>query len=88
VFAACANHPDREALGVCIRCHRLVCAECVTRIDGINHCARCLEATSEARRSAAPRPTSRASEIASTAMLGAALALSVWVLLLLVIPHA
>ncbi len=87
MYAACANHADREALGVCVRCHKLVCAECVTRIDGINHCVGCLEAMSAARRSAAPRPTSRASEIASTAILGGALALSIWVLLLLVIPH-
>lgn len=25
-----------------MRCHAVICSECTTRIDGINHCARCL----------------------------------------------
>lgn len=41
-IAACANHPGREALGVCVRCRTRVCAECVTKVDGINYCVTCL----------------------------------------------
>jgi hypothetical protein len=41
--APCANHPTREALGICVHCKRLVCSECSTRIDGVNHCVSCLD---------------------------------------------
>jgi hypothetical protein len=41
-LAACVNHPEREALGVCVRCRTRVCTECVTKVDGINHCVTCL----------------------------------------------
>ena len=40
--ATCANHPDREALGICVRCRTRVCAECSTKVDGINYCVSCL----------------------------------------------
>lgn len=40
--AACAFHSEREALGVCVSCRARVCAECTTKVDGINHCVRCL----------------------------------------------
>lgn len=41
-IAACVNHPEREALGICIRCRTRVCSECVTKVDGINYCVTCL----------------------------------------------
>lgn len=40
-IVACANHENREAIGVCVRCRRRVCSECTTKIDGINHCVGC-----------------------------------------------
>jgi len=84
--ATCANHAEREALGVCVRCHKLVCAECVTRVDGINYCVTCLEAMGQARASRAPAKTSRASEIVSTVLLTGLLAVSVFALLLVLLP--
>ena len=42
-MAACSNHPDRDASGICIQCRRRVCPECTTKVDGINHCVDCLE---------------------------------------------
>lgn len=39
--AACKNHPRREAIGICIACRAQVCNECVTKVDGINHCVEC-----------------------------------------------
>lgn len=53
--AACANHSNREAMGICVRCHTLVCAECVTQVDGINHCVGCL-AVAAATRASVPPP--------------------------------
>jgi hypothetical protein len=41
--AVCAHHLDRDAIGICVRCRTRVCGECVTKIDGINHCVRCLD---------------------------------------------
>lgn len=38
----CVQHAERDAVGVCVQCRAPVCAECVTRLDGINHCVRCL----------------------------------------------
>lgn len=40
--AACANHPQREAIGICIKCRTRVCSECSTKVDGINYCVSCL----------------------------------------------
>lgn len=42
--AACQNHPHREALGVCVVCRAQICSECVTKVDGINHCVSCYAA--------------------------------------------
>ncbi len=38
----CLNHPDRVAVGVCVKCRKYVCAECATKIEGVNYCADCL----------------------------------------------
>jgi hypothetical protein len=43
-MAVCHYHPDRTAIGVCMRCRRVICAACSTRVDGINHCHACLTA--------------------------------------------
>lgn len=40
--ATCKNHPDREAIGICVRCRSRNCSECVTKVDGINYCVGCL----------------------------------------------
>jgi len=40
--AVCANHAQREAIGVCVRCRTRVCSECSTKVDGINYCVACL----------------------------------------------
>lgn len=39
--AACQNHTHREAIGVCVECRAQICSECVTKVDGINHCVGC-----------------------------------------------
>lgn len=41
-IAVCANHAQREAIGVCVRCRTRVCSECATKVDGINYCVACL----------------------------------------------
>src|SRR6266851_2856169 len=41
-MAVCYYHPDRLGIGVCVRCRTVICAACSTRLDGINHCHRCL----------------------------------------------
>jgi hypothetical protein len=41
--AACQFHPDRAAVGLCMRCRRTICADCCTRLQGVNHCHACLK---------------------------------------------
>jgi hypothetical protein len=41
-IATCENHPQREAIGVCVQCRTRVCSECSTKVEGINYCVRCL----------------------------------------------
>jgi hypothetical protein len=43
-MAVCHYHPDRNAIGLCMRCRRVICSACSTRVDGINHCHACLAA--------------------------------------------
>ena len=40
----CANHTDREGVGICVSCRSVICVECSTKIDRMNYCIRCLEA--------------------------------------------
>jgi hypothetical protein len=53
---ACTNHGDRPGVGVCMRCRKVICADCCTRLDGINHCPACLEALARAAMPSAARP--------------------------------
>jgi hypothetical protein len=48
----CQYHPERDGIGVCMRCRAVICSECSTRIEGVNHCVRCLAAL----RAATPKP--------------------------------
>ncbi len=58
--ATCSQHSLREAVGICVRCREPMCSECVTKIDGINHCRSCLEALVAARKEVASvRPRAR-----------------------------
>lgn len=50
---SCGNHPSRPAAGVCVVCGGAHCDPCLTKVDGINHCARCLDGP--ARRGTADR---------------------------------
>jgi hypothetical protein len=41
--AACHYHPEAPGVGICVRCRRVICAACCTRLRGINHCHECLK---------------------------------------------
>jgi len=38
----CAHHPDRLGFALCMSCRKVVCQECATTWDGVNHCRPCL----------------------------------------------
>ena len=42
IDTACKYHPERPGVGICVKCRTVVCTECSTRFDGINHCAVCV----------------------------------------------
>ncbi len=43
-MAHCRFHPDAPGIGICVRCRTVICADCCTRLQGINHCHECLRA--------------------------------------------
>jgi hypothetical protein len=48
-MAVCHYHPDRTGVGVCMRCRRVICAACCTRVEGVNHCHACLKSLGRRR---------------------------------------
>lgn len=69
----CTNHPAREGIGICVVCRRVVCVECSTKIDGVNHCRGCLASRSA---KAAERRTSFAEGALQTVLAVAVVAAS------------
>jgi len=69
----CRYHPDRPAIGLCMRCRATICAACCTRQDGINHCHACLSALA----ARPPKPSRRLSPVWSAGLLLA----GVWAML-------
>jgi hypothetical protein len=43
-MAVCHYHPDKPGIGICMKCRVVICPDCCTRVDGINHCHACLQA--------------------------------------------
>jgi hypothetical protein len=39
----CANHPEIDAVGVCVNCGRAVCSECRIMLDGKTFCSSCAD---------------------------------------------
>ena len=42
-MANCAYHPDRDAVGACVSCGRLICDECKTVLGGKIYCNPCAD---------------------------------------------
>jgi hypothetical protein len=85
--AFCEQHAGRAALGICVHCKRTLCGDCITKIDGINHCRSCLEA----RAPAAARARRSLGALPARLLLGAgvgALWLLAWVALSALLPGA
>lgn len=87
--AACTNHLDREAIGICVECRSRVCSECVTKVDGINYCVSCLAALAERSARRAPSEVRATASwlagLSALALLGAAV-LVTWGLLEVALP--
>jgi hypothetical protein len=45
----CHFHGDRPGVGICMRCRVVICADCCTRLNGVNHCHACLKALGNRR---------------------------------------
>ncbi len=88
LVAACENHPQREAIGVCVACRQRVCSECSTKVLGINYCVACLAGLArEGGRtaSAAQRERAGAAYAAASGYL-VLLTSGVWLLLEFLLP--
>jgi hypothetical protein len=53
-LAFCKYHRDRQGIGVCMRCRAVICMECSTRLDGINHCHACLKELGRSQEASSP----------------------------------
>ena len=53
-MAVCRYHPERQGIGVCVRCRSVICAACCTRVEGVNHCHACLKKLGRPRERPAP----------------------------------
>ena len=42
-MAECGYHPGRDAVGACVACGKMVCAECRTTLGGKIYCQPCAE---------------------------------------------
>ena len=85
--ATCANHSTREAIGICIECRARVCAECSTKVEGINHCVSCLRAKAKADEVVTvAAPPSRAAGISSAVAWFATLSAIAWALIAISFP--
>jgi len=87
--ASCQNHPQREAIGICVQCRVRICSECTTKVEGINYCVSCLAglAVEGGRRAGQTRGTEReASAYVSAAAYAVALVAATWVMLEALLP--
>lgn len=79
---ACFYHPDRAGIGICIRCRRVICAVCSTRLEGVNHCPTCLRGLGATAEKTGPTKTAMdASFVVGmllTSLAGIFLTLLVW----------
>lgn len=66
-MALCHFHRDRPGIGVCMRCRRVICAACCTKVDGVNHCHACLKSLG---RHLPPAETARTPALAAALVLG------------------
>ena len=74
---------------MCVECRARICSECVTKVDGINHCVSCYAKVADrgaARRAPKRTPSGRALEVVGAASWLATLALLTWALLEATLP--
>lgn len=87
--AACRNHLDREAIGICVECRARICSECVTKVDGINYCVACYARLAEegaSRRTAEAEATNPALAYVAAVALVLLTTLMTWGLLEAALP--
>jgi hypothetical protein len=70
----CAHHADRPGFALCMSCRKVVCQECATTWDGVNHCRPCLAR----KRAAVERRTSPIAWIVWAAASAALLYAAAW----------
>lgn len=42
ILVFCDIHHEEEAIGICVKCHKPLCEKCLTKVDGRNFCAKCV----------------------------------------------
>lgn len=71
-MAVCQYHPGRTGIGICMRCRVVICGECCTRVDGVNHCHNCLKVLAQRQRGREAMPQREVAETIAAALILAA----------------
>lgn len=61
----CAYHPDREPVGACVECGRLICSECKTAIQGKFYCSPCADKVFVHKSEAGAKPPESSQAVAA-----------------------
>ena len=86
--AICTHHALRDAVGVCVRCGDALCSDCITKIDGVNHCKTCLETLGAAQNVEAPERLRGVSDFVALSFGMTLLSVLAWVMLEVLMPGA
>ena len=65
----CAYHPDRDAVGACVNCGKLVCSECRTILGEKIYCGPCANQLFVSKPAAPAVPAARSGAITAGAVL-------------------
>lgn len=63
----CAYHPDREPVGACVECGRLICIECKTTLRGKYYCQNCADKVFVHRSEESAKPAAATAQAAVSA---------------------
>ena len=50
----CNNHPDKEAIAVCVSCKEFLCEDCKVKVNGRNYCKKCSDELCEVQKEYEP----------------------------------
>lgn len=50
----CNQHPEKEAIAVCVSCKKFLCEDCKIKVNGRNYCKQCSDELCEVQKEYEP----------------------------------